>query len=297
MLTRLTPKTIWMALGLQLALLLVARLAGIFDWWPHHRGLAGEFRNTASIVAFAVALALNLEIAKEHRRTPLLHLAWLAMAANAGISILRMILEGPWLGLIWAGYDRNLRGLFQHLAIVPANVALLVGVLTMCWAYHRVGLGFEIARRDWLMMAVIAAVLIALLTFREGLTEAQSPYPAGRYLQQTGLMLLALVSAASVLLHRMAISMGGGQLAKALVLITLYALMRSSVVLISAITPTLRPDARFFVSTFVELSWLAIVWLPVLAAAYRMQMTVDAVREIRHLNRQRVDAEAAPIST
>jgi hypothetical protein len=280
----------------QLALILLAYLVASFDWWPHYRGLSQGFRNWFSIIAFAIAFLLNLEIAREYRKTPLLNVAWLAMAANSGLSVIRMILEGPWLGLLWTEYDKYLSGLLRHIAIVPANLALLLGVAAMCLAYHRVGLGFEIERRDYLLMATIAAVLIALLTFRDGLTEAHSYYPAGRYLQQIGLVLLAIISAVSVLLHRMAIRMGGGQLSKVLMLITLYALARSTIVLLGAITPTLLPEARFFIRGFIELGWLIVVWLPALAAAFRMQMTVNAVREIKHLERQRVADQAAPAS-
>ncbi len=294
--TRLTPKLLLWALMPQMGLIVLAHLAANFDWWPHYRGLASGFRNSVSILSFAIALVMNLVIAREYQKTPLLRLAWLALAANAGISVIRMILEGPWLGLLWLEYDRSLRGLCQHLAIVPANLALLTGVVAMCIAYHRVGLGFEIERRDYILMAAIAAVLIALLTFREGLTEARSAYPAGRYLQQSGLILLAVISAFSVLLQRMASQMGGGKLAKVLMLITLYALSRSTIVLVGAIAPLLRPEARIFISSFVELSWLTVVWLPALAAAYRIQMAADAVREINHLERRRVAGQVAPVS-
>lgn len=277
---RLTPKVILTALVPQLAVMLLLHLGTDFGWWPHSQAMEWLFRNSASIFAYVVALALSLEVAGEYRGAPLLRVAWLALAANAGISVVRMILEGPWIGLLWSGYDRALRGLCQHLAIVPANVALLIGVLAMCLAYHRVGLGFEVARRDYALMGMIAAVLIALLTFRSGLTEAQSPYLTGRYLQQTGLVLLALVSAVSVLLHRMALQMGGGQLARVLMLLTLYALARSTVVLLGALRRTLRPTAGFFIDCLIELAWTVIVWLPALAAAYRAQMTVSAAKEL-----------------
>ena len=294
--TRLTPKIILWALIPQMALIVLAHFAANYDWWPHSRGLAQNFRNSISIVAFAIALLLNLEIAREYRQTPLLRLAWLAMAANAGLSVVRMIFEGPWLGLIWSEYDKSLSGLCRHLAILPANLALLLGVVAMCVAYHRVGLGFEIERRDYFLMGTIAAVLIALLTFREGLTEAHSAYPAGRYLQQSGLILLAIISAVSVLLHRMAIRMGGGQLATVLMLITLYGILRSTIVLTGAITPILHPEARIFIRGVIELGWLTTIWLPALAAAYRMQMTADAVREINHLEKLRFADQVSPVS-
>ncbi len=286
MLTHLTPKNLWRVLLPQLAIMLVLQLSVTYHWWPYYLKSADFYRNTASIIAFVVAFALHLEIAKEYRRTPLLHFAWIALAANAGISVIRMILEGPWLTLVWSEYDRHLRGLLQHQAIVPANLALLTGVIAMCLAYHRVGLGFEVTRRDYVLMATSAVLLIALLTFREGLTEAQSYYLAGRYLQQFGLVLLALISAVCVLLHRMAIQMGGGQLAKVLMLITLYALVRSSLVLLSAVRPAFSPNAEPLMKCCIELGWLFTVWLPALAAAYRLEMTINAAQKLSSLKLQ-----------
>ena len=284
MLTRLTPKTIWYWLIPQLILMVMIYLAVNFKWWPQYSKWAWFYRNTASIIAFAVALALHLEIAKEYRRTPLLHFAWLALAANAGISVIRMILEGPWLTLIWSEYDRSLRGLWQHQAIIPANIALLIGVIAMCLAYHRVGLGFEVIRRDYVLMAISAVILIGLLAFREGLTEAQSPYLAGRYLQQFGLFLLALIAAVCVLLQRMAMQMGGGQLANVLRLITFYAFARSTIVLVSAIRPIFPASTKPVLSCITEMAWLLVVWLPALAAAYRLQMTVNAAQKLTSLS-------------
>jgi hypothetical protein len=295
-LTRLTPKNLLAAVVAQAAVLLALLLSAEFHWRTFTQPSSGNFRNMTSIAAFAVAFALNLEIAREYRKTPLLHLAWLALAANAGISVIRMIFEGFWIGVFWSGYHKSMRGLLQHVAIVPANLCLLVGVIAMCVAYHRVGLGFEITRRDCYAMALIAAVLIASLTFREGLTETNSLYPAGRWLQRTGLIQLAVISAVSVLLHRMAIQMGGGQLAKVLMLITFYTLGRSSNVFLSAIRPTLPTQAQFFVRVVVESAWLVIVWLPALAAAYRMQMTAAARRSIQQLERDKFNRVAAPVS-
>jgi hypothetical protein len=179
----------------------------------------------------------------------------------------------------------------QHLAIVPANFALLVGVAAMCWAYHQVGLGFEIERRDWLMMSGVAALLIALMTFREGLTEAQSPIVTSRYLQLSGLVLLALATTVSIVLQRMAAGMGGGRLAMALRVLTLYALLRAALVLLGALHPErfISPTGNILRGYFFELSWQAVLWLPALAAAYRAKLTHFAARE---LAQQRADKAA-----
>ncbi|HZS08312.1 MAG TPA: hypothetical protein VFD58_25990 [Blastocatellia bacterium] len=292
--SRITPRVVIFGLVAQLALWLAMTLPTSLGLMPRYYLTSWFFRTGGSCIGFALALALNLEVAAEYRNTRWLRVAWLALAANAGISIFRMIFEGPLPGLVLENYSTSpLRGLLQHLAIVPANLALLVGVIAMCQAYHQVGLGFEIERRDYAVMIGIAAVLTGLMTFREGLTEAQSPYLTSRYLQQSGLVLLALVSAVSVVLHRMAMQMGGGRLALALRVLTLYALSRSVLVLLGAVTMPLTGPVR---SYFLVLAWQAVAWLPALAAAYRAQLTVNAAKELARLEQGRM-AQAAAVAS
>src|ERR1044072_184826 len=110
---RLTPKTIWLGLALHLTLLLgrwlpyrFGPVPGLAVW---HNGAMTLF----SSLAYALALALNLEVAAEYRNARWLHIAWLALAANAAFSIARMIVES---NLVWAGNkDNPLAGLLLHL--------------------------------------------------------------------------------------------------------------------------------------------------------------------------------------
>lgn len=288
---RITPKIVLIGLATQLGVWLAVNLPWTFGWTGRHFVAAHAIRLTLSCVALGLACAINLEIAEEYRNARWLRVAWLALAANAGISILRMIAESPLWQRSWPEYGPSLRGLLQHLAIVPANFALLVGVAAMCWAYHQVGLGFEIERRDWLMMSGVAVLLIALMTFREGLTEAQSPFVASRYLQQSGLILLALATAVSIILQRMAAGMGGGRLAMALRVLTLYLLLRAGLVLLGALHPErfISPAGNILRGYFFELGWQTLLWLPALAAAYRAELTLHAARE---LAQQRADRAA-----
>ncbi|MEP7340343.1 MAG: hypothetical protein ABI977_21600 [Acidobacteriota bacterium] len=288
---RITPKIVFIGLATQLGIWLAVNLPWTFGWTARHFVAAHAIRLTLSCVALGLACAINLEIAEEYRNARWLRVAWLALAANAGISVLRMIAESPLWQQSWPEYSPSLRGLLQHLAIVPANFALLLGVAAMCWAYHQVELGFEIERRDWLMMSGVAVLLIALMTFREGLTEAQSPFVAGRYLQQSGLVLLALATAVSIILQRMAAGMGGGRLAMALRVLTLYLLLRAGLVLLGALHPErfISPAGNILRGYFFELGWQTLLWLPALAAAYRAELTLHAARE---LAQQRADRSA-----
>lgn len=281
---RITPKLVWSGMALNLGVWLAVDLPWRAGWTPRHWVAESAIRTVCLCVAYALALALNLQIAAEYRQAPWLRVAWLALAGNAGMSVIRIIVESSLLNLIWPGYTRSpLWGLVQHLAIVPANAFLLLGLLTMWLAYHRVGLGFTIEKRDYAAIAGILVLIVTLMVFRAGLSEARSPYVISRWLQLTGLVLLSFSAAASLVLHRMAMQMEGGKLALALRFLTFYTLLRSVLVLFQAGRRMSLLDgqsASISYSLLIELCWQAVPWIAALAAAYRVEMTVHAAREL-----------------
>jgi hypothetical protein len=295
--SRITPKVFWYGLALNLCAYLAAHL----PWWagltPRLRVAESAIRTGFLCLAYVLALWLNLEIAAEYRQTRWLRLAWLALAGNAGVSIVRMVIESSLFNLIWHDYTRDpLWGLLRHVAIVPANAFLLFGLLAMWWAYHEVGLGFALEKRDYAAIAGILGLLVALMVFREGLSEARSPYAVSRWLQLIGLALLSLSAAASLATHRVAMQMGGGKLAVALRFLTLYTLLRGALVLLQAGQRTTlmeEQQASDPYSVFMKLCWQTVPWIAALAAAYRAEMTVHAARELE----QQRDAKAilAPV--
>src|SRR5262245_31981613 len=282
---RITPKVVWIGLSLNLCAWLAAHM-------PFWAGLTEHLWVTESAIktgflcfAYALALALNLEIAAEYRQTRWLRVAWLALAGNAGVSIIRIVVESSLFNLVWPDYTHSpLWGLLQHLAIVPANAFLLFGLLAMWWAYHQVGLGFALEKRDYAAIAGILALLVGLMVIREGLSEARSPYPISRWLQLIGLALLSFSAAASLATHRMAAQMGGGKLAVALRLLTLYTLLRGVLVLIQAGQRMSLMDGGSNSATysiFIGLCWQSVPWIAALAAAYRAEMIIHAARELK----------------
>ncbi|MGH9766163.1 MAG: hypothetical protein ACREAB_01910 [Blastocatellia bacterium] len=281
---RITPKVVWIGLALNLGAWLAAHLPWRAGLTPRLLVTEGAIRTGFLCLAYGLALALNLEIAAEYRQTRWLRVAWLALAGNAAVSIARIIVESSLLNLIWPGYTRGpLWGLLQHLAIVPANAFMLFGLLAMWWAYHQVGLGFTIEKRDYAAIAGILGLIVALVVFREGLSEARSPYVVSRWLQLSGLALLSLSAAASLVLHRMAMQMGGGKLAVALRFLTFYTLLRGVLVLIQAGQRMLLMEGQspgVSYSIFIGLCWQSVPWIAALAAAYRAEMTVHAAREL-----------------
>ena len=275
---RITPRMICCAMSAHLGLWLLVSIPAKLGMLPSRNLPGWTIRMIACCVALFIASWVSFYVAGEYRNARWLRLAWLAIAANGGLSIFRMIAENPVWTAIWPGYSVHVRGLVQHLFIVPANLSLLIAVAAMCIAYHHVRIGFEIKKRDMLLIVGIASVISGLMIFRGGLSEANSPFLAGRILQHLGLICLAIVSAVSVLLHRMSVQMDGGRLAAVLQVITLYTLSRCVLVLFTAVRP-----AGAVMDILLTISWQAVQWLPALAAALRLTMTVEAVRELERL--------------
>jgi hypothetical protein len=282
--TRVTPKVVWFGLALNLCAWLIVHLPWRAGMTARLWVAEGAVRAVFLCLAYGLALSLNLEIAAEHRQTRWLRFAWLALAGNAAVSIVRIVVESSLFNLIWPDYTRGpLWGLLQHLTIAPANAFLISGLLAMLWAYHQVGLGFALERRDYAAIAGILGLIVALVVFREGLSEARSPYPLSRWLQLVGLALLSFSAAAGLATHRVAMQMGGGKLAVALRFLTLYTLLRGALVLVQAGQRMSLMDgqqASVSYSIFIVLCWQAVPWIAALAAAYRAEMTVHAAREL-----------------
>jgi hypothetical protein len=280
--SRITPRIILIGLAVNLGAWLTVHLPSTITTTPH-LGLTEKIIKTLFLcVAYGLALALNLEIAAEYRQTRWLRVAWMAMAVNAGVSFVRIIIESPLIGQISQEGD-PLRGLLQHLTIVPANISLLIGLGAMWWAYHQVGLGFTIERRDYAAIGGILLLTCVLLYFREGLSEARSPYLASRILQLIGLVLLSLSAATGLVLHRMAMQMGGGKLAITLRFLTFYTLLRTVLVLIVALQRldlTGHTEMPRFHDPVIELGWQVVPWIAALAAAYRAELIVQAAEKL-----------------
>lgn len=290
----ITPRTIVIALIAQLALWGILELAGQLTGHNLWVGKA-ELRLVGGVIAYAIAVKLNLEIAEEYRNTFWLRVAWLALAANAAIFFFRPFIESPLApGIAPGSLTRPLLGLWLHLLIIPANICFLVGVLSMWRAYHEVGLGFKIELRDYAAMAGVLLVFLSLFVFRANLTEAQSPYLTSRILQPVGLVFLSVCTAISLVLHRLAVQMGGGQLARALRWLTIYVLLRGVLVLLNAAKPEISLlGGAGLVRLVLEAGWQLIPWIAVLAAASRAELTIRAARELEQ--RRAAKDELVPV--
>lgn len=262
--------------------------------------LASDVTCLGGCLAYGVAVWLYVVIAEEHRSSRLMQAAWLALAANAGFSVLRTLAESRWPHFFFPAYfeDQPLRGLWQQVAIFLANLSLTVGVVLMWLAFDSVGLSVRLKRRDYLAIGLILCVLALLPVVSGGFTEARSPYLLARYIQRAGAPFWVLYSVLSVILHRMVGEMGGGRLQLALRCIVFYVMARGALILLSS-GARLAENAfgpRWYTRLALELDtvgWQFLRWLPALAAAYRIQMSACVVERLNLLKQARSANAAA----
>ncbi len=295
---RITPKVVAYGLAAELALLVGLYLPAAFGWSSRFRLTEAIVMTIAGVLAFGFALVLSLEVAAEYRQAPWARLAWLLLAANAGLSLVKRGVGSPLFDFVREGYRTGpLRGLLDNLLVVPANLCLLAGLLAMWWGFHRIGLGFRVERRDRAAMALIAALFLTLLLYRENLSQGQSPYVLSRMLQPLGLALLGVISAFGLVLHRYAVQMGDGQLARVMRWLMFYVLLRGVLVfsrgLLSPQLPLLLDSSSDLDEWALDLLWQVVHWALAMATAYRAQLTVSAAAQLKQLRATK--AEIVPV--
>lgn len=266
---------------------------------PAAFGLTPRFRLTEAVVmtlsgilAFGIALVLSLEVAAEYRQARWAHLAWLLLAANAALSLVKRSAGSPLFDFLMEGYRTSpLRGLLDNTLVVPANVCLLGGLLAMWWGFHQLGLGIKIEWRDRAAMAGVAALFLMLFLFRGSLSQGQSPYLLSRVLQPLGLALLAVISAFGLVLHRYAVRMGDGKLAVVMQWLMFYVLLRGVLVLarsfFSPKLPLLLDSPPGLEEWAFDVFWQVVQWTAAMAAACCAQLPVSAAEQLKRLRAAR----------
>ncbi|MDZ4800171.1 MAG: hypothetical protein SGI92_18595 [Bryobacteraceae bacterium] len=289
------PRLVLAAAGAHIAcvvLLGVLRIAG----FGYPLRVAGPAVLLAfSVLGYGIALILSRQIAGEYANSAPMRLAWLAFAADSVLWIFGHIASNSLLYTFVV--DKPVSGLLMHAAVVPADLCLLIGILSMWVGFHRAGLGFRVHWVDVVWMVLIVSAMAGILTFRGQLTEAASPYPGVHALQQAGLSLVALAAAASLVQRRFAQELGHGRLALALQFVAAHALGRCLLVLVEAVVRSQGPPPPEF-QIFAGACRAAAHWSIAVAAAYLAAIPVHAAQQIRHLKRRQGMAPGArPVST
>ena len=294
---RITPRIVVSGLVGELLLLSALYTPSALGWTSRFRVTEAVVMTAAGVIAFGIALLLSLEVAAEYRQVRWARFAWLMLAANAAVSLLKRSVGSPLLDLWSEGYRVGpLRGLLDNMLVVPANLCLLAGLMAMWWSFHNIGLGFRIRRRDYAAMAGIALLFAMLMISRESLSQGQSPYLLSRVLQPMGLALLAFISAFGLVLHRYAMQMGDGGLAGVMRWLTVYALLRGLFVLLRSIfspSPLVLDSPSEVESWAFDMLWQVVHWAAAMAAACRAQMTVSVAEQLEQIRTAKSSAKAA----
>ncbi len=286
---RITTRIVLLGIALHLGLRTFILLPIGFGNASQHAFALDALRVLGSLCAYGLALLFCWRIADEYRETKWMRLAWLALTMNAGLSLLRPFVRPlPIWGQAVELYNTSPEyALLMHCILVSANFCLLLGLLAIWWAYHEIGLGFRLGKRDILAVLSLLALMVAFFVFGDLLTEARAYYRATTILQVVAQVQMFLIAAASLLLHRVSIQMGSGRQAIVLRWMTIYALWRLGMVLVVSLAHYVFPHHSHFIADVAQFGWQLAPWLLTLAVAHRAELTALAAERLAHIRSER----------
>ena len=265
------PKILWVGALIQsVALLLIYSQIVTTDGKQNTFSL--YFSNLCEVSVYFLAALINFRISSEYKTNQLMRLAWIFLGLNALISVGRAFIGLPFWdhfieGFITSRFNDNI----HKVIIAFANGFLLMGLSAMWLSFKKSDLGFEIGTRGYVEIACIL-----LLTFVLFFRIKVDPY-------SSGLVILSAASIASVILHKMALQMGGGKLAICLRILTLYTLMRAVFVLIETLLGLGDIERRQQIDWIMAVDlvvWKLVPWIAAIAASYRAEMIVHSRIEL-----------------
>lgn len=247
-----------------LAFLVASRVAGNpgvsagFDW-------SSALGEGSCSIAYLIGLVSCWRAAISYPKRSPIRLGWLAMGGNCFLSLFRHLALNPLFAKIFGSQDRVFFA--SQTLQLPALILVLLGMAALWWGVYRLRLGFRVGWLNYLGIGC-AAVLVAWAS-RGKLSLAHEEYGGLSIIQDVSLGLLVAIGGVSLLLHGLAIQMGGGRLAVVMRWIAVYALLRS--------TLTLTQGWRESYSLFWWLAFFSVPWLFSLSAAYACWLT-DSVK-------------------
>lgn len=269
---RLSPGNVWKtALFVWLAALAVIGGSRLNWWHATHHQIRLVFACIGAL-SYGLSALLCRRIAGEHRDSPGMRRAWMALAASACLSLLRhsglaVISIGPTDG------PDSLSAYITTQSFMALSLVFLTAGLFLMWrTFSALELGFPVQPIDialFVSIVVLAPPIMLSTSFTNPLPY-DAMVPVFRY---AGAILLSASAVMGILLHRIAVQMRGGELAKALRMLVIFTLGRLLISMLSAI-PALRANA--VVSILSQVIMQGIPFLFTLAAAYRWQITETA---------------------
>jgi hypothetical protein len=196
-------------------------------------------------------------------RSPI-RLGWLALGANCFLSVFRHTARSPRSFVV----STDTVDIISQALQLPALIFVALGLGAMWWGVYRLGLGFRV--RWWECAAILATAATITWTFRNNLSHAHSSHGILTVLQAVSLTLLIAIAGVGLLLHGLAMQMGGGRLAVVMRCVAAYALTRSLL--------NLSQGDGANVPLAWSLCFYAVPWIFAFGAAYSCWLA-DGVRQ------------------
>jgi len=269
---RLSPGNIWKSAAFVWLAAFVVIGGSRLNWWhaTHH-----QIRLVFALIdalAYGVAAILCLRIADEHRDSPKMRQAWMMLTVSAFFSAIRHAALAA-ISIRTADGPDSLAGHITAQGFMVLSLVFLTAGLFYIWrAFSALQLGFSLHPID-IVMFVSIVVLVPPIIISSSFSLPSSYnilVPAFRY---AGAILLPVSAVMGILLYRIAVQMRGGELARSLRMLVIFAVGRLLMSMLNAL-PALRANPT--VSTLDQVIMQGIPFLFTLAAAYRWQITQNA---------------------
>jgi hypothetical protein len=271
----LTPKFVRAALVTTAVVAFVYRIGRQTAW----RDLLGNWSFAflvGATVAHVIASILAVKLVQEFPKGSRMRLAWVLIAASNLGGLVRHVFECV---VIRAGYWRHPVFGLRQIPLVLALVLLLAGLVVMWSAFSSLGLGLRVYKRDIVALAALMLVVPPALIFERHEMDLDSPFAVVRILNLISPFFFAATAGLGLLLYRLSVQLGEGQLARSLRYLALFPAAR---LLLSVLT--IFPDEVLgvpYLRPFLFALTYTVSWFLALAMAERWQLTLDAARQMK----------------
>jgi hypothetical protein len=179
--------------------------------------------NLGCVAAYLIGLVSCWRVATLYPAASPVRLGWVSLGGNCLLSACRHIALNPLFEGVAGNKERMY--LISQAVQLPALILVLLAMVAMWWGMYRLGLGFKV--RWYECAGILAAASMVAWTFRNDLSHAHSSQGILTILQPVSLGLLIAITGVGLLLHSLAMQMGGGRLAVVMRCIAVYAFTRS----------------------------------------------------------------------
>jgi hypothetical protein len=252
-------------------------------------GILGDWSLTfilGATLAHVFALFLSVKLIHEFPTRSKMRLAWQLIAASIVAALLRHLIECLFIGFGWRADP--MFGIRQ-IPLLIALVLLLAGLVVMWSAFSSLGLGLHAQKVDLAGLAGILILAPAALIFERQVVDNELPLWFVRMLTLANPFLLAAPAGVSILLYRISVQLGEGQLARSLRYLAVFPTVRLLLIVLNALPghfshlPAVDPFRLALQSS--------VSWFLALAIAERWQLTLQAKNKMKEYE------TAAPYAT